>query len=206
MLHSAHSSLRLSTAIILAGLFNVSLVKADQAQDSPRQVVEHTIDDAFKILRDERLRSDSARRMHELRGVVDRSFDWGRMAQSSLGAPWRDLTPVQRTEFVNVFKELLAQRYMDDIDRFEGSEDMTVTGVEQLEGQATVKTQLLTSSKQKIPIDYTLHATQAHWRVDDVTIEGVSLVNHYRKTFANYLANKTFQELLQQLKRKLGTP
>jgi hypothetical protein len=29
-------------------------------------------------------------------------------------------------------------------------------------------------------------------------------VNHYRKTFAQFLANKRFDELLQQLRRKLG--
>jgi ABC-type transporter MlaC component len=40
--------------------------------------------------------------------------------------------------------------------------------------------------------------------VVDLSVEGVSLVNHYRQTFSRFLANKQFPDLLQQLKRKLG--
>lgn len=176
------------------------------AQEAPKQLVDKTVTAAFAVLRDPRLRTDSKQRLRELRAVADRAFDWEAMARSSLGAPWRDLNAQQRTEFVSVFKELLAQRYMDDIDRFEGSEEMKVTGSDQQAELSTVKTVLITSSRQQIPIDYTMHKAGPEWRVDDVTIEGVSLVNHYRKTFAQYLSNKSFDQLMKQLKRKLGGP
>ncbi|MEY4579462.1 MAG: hypothetical protein RL701_4165 [Pseudomonadota bacterium] len=176
-----------------------------QAQEAPKGLIEATVRDAFKVLRDESLRGDAPRRLQELRRVADRVFDWETMARSSLGAPWRELKPEQRSDFVSVFKELLAQRYMDDIDRFEGSEQMKVTGGEQHDDVATVTTVLTTSSLQQLPIDYKLYKGDRTWKVDDVTIEGVSLVNHYRKTFSQYLVNKSFSDLLQQLKRKLGT-
>jgi len=197
---------RFTALLALNMLFSLLPHAASAADDPPERVVDVAIHDAFTVLRNEQLRTDRARRMRELRAVVDRAFDWDAMAQSSLGPTWRELKPAQRSEFVGVFKELLAQRYMDDIDRFEGSEEMLVTGTEQQAELATVKTVLRTSSRQEIPIDYTLHKTRAGWRVEDVTIEAVSLVNHYRKTFARYLTNKSFQELMQQLKRKLGNP
>jgi len=202
-----------ATLVLLRGLLGPLLLLAvgvplspASAEDPPERVVDGAIRDAFSVLRDERLRTDRVGRMRELRKVVDRAFDWDTMAQSSLGPTWRQLKPAQRSEFVGVFKELLAQRYMDDIDRFEGSEEMLVTGTDKSAELATVKTMLRTSSRQELPIDYTLHKTRAGWRVEDVTIESVSLVNHYRKTFARYLTNKSFDELLQQLKRKLGDP
>ena len=55
-------------------------------------------------------------------------------------------------------------------------------------------------------MSYTLRALAGPWRVEDLSIEGVSLVNHYRKTFARFLVNRTFDELLAQLKRKLSQP
>jgi phospholipid transport system substrate-binding protein len=175
-----------------------------QAAEPAKQVIAKTVDQAFAILRDASLKRDAKLRMRKLREVVDRVFDWGAMAQSSLGAPWRKLDEAQRAEFVAVFKELLAQRYMDDIDRFEGSEQVQIKGSDEQADFATVWTVLITSSRDQVPIDYTLHKTAAGWRVDDVSIERVSLVNHYRKSFARFLTNKSFAELMQQLKRKLG--
>ena len=192
--------------LVLAGACAAALPLPSQAQESPRQVIEKTVDAAFAVLRDPSLRSDPKKRLGKLREVVDRAFDWEAMAQSSLGAPWRGLDAGQRNEFVTVFKELLAQRYMDDIDRFQGSEEVKIKGVQESGHLTTVQTLLITASRDQIPIDYTLQKANGKWRVEDVSIERVSLVNHYRKTFARYLNNKSFGELLQQLKRKLGSP
>lgn len=175
-----------------------------EAQQSPQQLVQTTIEEAFAILRDPGLRSDPKLRLQKLRQVVDRAFDWEAMARSSLGAPWRELNDPQRADFVSVFKELLAQRYMDDIDRFQGSEELKVTGSDAAGELTVVKTVLITASREQVPIDYTLHKAGASWRVEDVSIEGISLVNHYRKTFTQYLSNKSFEALLAQLKQRLG--
>jgi phospholipid transport system substrate-binding protein len=172
------------------------------AQESPEQVIDRTVQEAFRVLRDPNLKADRQARMAELRRVVDRAFDWEAMARSSLGAPWRQLDAAQRKEFVGVFKELLAERYRDDIDRFEGSEQIQVKSAERSGELAIVKTVLITSSREQVPMDYTLHPVGPTWQVEDVTIEQVSMVNHYRKTFARYLANHTFAELMQQLTRR----
>jgi phospholipid transport system substrate-binding protein len=184
----------------------LTLAFAVRAEESPRQLIEATISDAFKVLRAPELKNDPKQRLRKLRDIADRAFDWEAMARSSLGPPWRQLNPVQRTDFVAVFKELLAQRYMDDIDRFQGSEELRISGAEQQAEASIIKTTLTTSSREQIPIDYTLHLAAGRWRVDDISIEGISLVNHYRKTFARFLANKPFEQLLQQLKLKLGAP
>jgi phospholipid transport system substrate-binding protein len=162
------------------------------------------VNEALTILRNQGLKSDPKLRLQKLREVADKTFDWSAMAQSSLGAPWRQLNDGQRKEFVEVFKELLAQRYMNDLDRFQGSEELTVGNAEQQAEVAIVKTTLLTASREQIPINYTLRLSSGKWRAEDVSIEGVSLVNHYRKTFSRFLANKSFGDLLQQLKNKRG--
>lgn len=172
----------------------------------PEQLMRETIDAVFAILRKPELKADGKLRMQRLRAAVDIAFDWEAMAQSSLGPPWRKLDGKQRRAFVGVFKELLAQQYMDDIDRFQGSERVQVTSVEKSGELQTVKSMLITSSREKVPMDYTLQLSSNGWRVVDLTIEGVSMVNHYRDTFSRFLTNKTFAELMQQLERKLGAP
>jgi phospholipid transport system substrate-binding protein len=176
---------------------------AEPAQSS-EQLIRATIDVVFALLRDPVLKKDSKQRMLKLRETVDRAFDWDAMAQSSLGPPWRKLDDKQRKEFVSVFKELLAQEYMDDIDRFQGTEQVQVKGRDQRGELDVVKTLLITASREQVPMDYTLQKAGTRWMVVDLSVEGVSLVNHYRQTFSRFLANKQFPDLMQQLKRKLG--
>ena len=191
-------------ACVLSMLLALLMTQSAVAQEPPKKVIEQTVTEALEVLRNQALKSDSKQRLQKLREVADKTFDWSAMAQSSLGAPWRQLNEGQRKEFVDVFKELLAQRYMNDLDRFQGSEELTVGNAEQQADIAIVKTTLLTASREQIPINYTLRLHSGKWRAEDVSIEGVSLVNHYRKTFSRFLANKSFADLLQQLKNKLG--
>src|SRR6185436_12189334 len=97
---------------------------------APEQLIRDTIDQVFSILRDPLLKKDSKRRIQALRAAVDQAFDWQLMARSSLGPYWRKLGDQERSEFIVVFKELLAQQYMDDIDRFQGTEQVSVKGSE----------------------------------------------------------------------------
>jgi phospholipid transport system substrate-binding protein len=170
------------------------------------QLIRRTVDAVFVVLRDPELAKDRARRMRRLREVVDPVFDWTTMAKSSLGHHWRKLSEAEQGEFVRVFRELLAQRYMDDIDRFRGTEQVLVLGSTSVEDVIRVHTVLVTSSRERIPIDYSMQAQGSGLAVVDFAIEGVSLVNHYRATFSRFLVNRPFADLLAQLKQKLGLP
>jgi ABC-type transporter MlaC component len=63
---------------------------------------------------------------------------------------------------------------------------------------------LITDSRERVPMDYTLYLTGEAWMVSDLSIEGISLVHHYRDSFDRFLVNKSFAELMKQLERKLG--
>jgi phospholipid transport system substrate-binding protein len=192
----------LGVALVLAA---APVVHADAAQEA---IVKKTIDAAFAVLKDKSLagREKRPQRIAALRAVADRAFNWGEMARSSLGAQWRTLDEKQRGRFVEVFKEVLAAQYMDDIDRFQGTETVTVGGSSQQDEEVVVRTTLVTGSRERVPIDYRMRAQQGSWMVVDVTIEGVSLVNHFRKTFAGALANMTIDQLIERLKGQRARP
>jgi phospholipid transport system substrate-binding protein len=167
-------------------------------------VIRELVDQAFGILRDAELKTQPELRVKKLREVTDRVMDWDFMAKSSLGHHWRGLSDQERADFVSVFKELLARQYRDDVDRFRGNESVAFGQDEKKEELVTVKTTLTTASGEKVPINYTLHLTNGKWLVEDVSVEGVSMVNHYRTTFDRYLVNQPFPSLLGRLKQKLG--
>ncbi len=168
----------------------------------PAGIVRTSVDQALTVLRDPSLRKPEKRneRLEKLRIIADRVFDWQAMAQSSLGATYRTINDAQRAEFLALFKDLIAKDYRDDLDRFMGDENVVVKGVEARAELRVVKTILVTHSRDQVPIDYFMHQDGKTWRAVDFSVEGVSLVNHYRKSFTRYLANHTFDELLAKLR------
>jgi phospholipid transport system substrate-binding protein len=183
----------------------VMLPSAVLAQSSdPGELIRSTVDEAFALLRDPALkkREKRAERLAKLRSIADRVFDWEQMAQSSLGAAYRKLSEAQRVEFLSLFTDLIARDYRDDLDRFMGDERVVIKGVEKREEQRVVKTILITHSRDQVPIDYFMHPLGASWKAHDFAVEGVSLVNHYRKSFARFLANHSVEELLERLRAR----
>ncbi len=188
--------------VLVLGVTAPSVLFA-QSQD-PGALIRTTVDEAFALLRDAELKKPARRseRLAKLRAIADRVFDWDAMAQSSLGAAYRKLTDGQRGEFLAIFKDLIARDYRDDLDRFMGDEKVVIKGVEKRDEQRVVKTILVTHSRDQVPIDYFMHPAGDSWRAHDFSVEGVSLVNHYRKSFARFLANHSFDELLERLRAR----
>lgn len=177
------------------------------ASEDPKEVIRSAIDKAFVVLRDTQYHSLEKRRerMTRLRVVVDQVFDWERMAQSSLGVHWRPLTSEQRKRYISVFVDVLAAQYMDDMDKFQGNERVIVDGEESQGDTTLVRSTLITHSREKVPINYYMHRDGKQWRIHDLSIEGVSLVNHYRASFHRFLVNRDFEELMRRLESKRVT-
>jgi phospholipid transport system substrate-binding protein len=193
---------------LAAGLFAVLLLvrtAAAQGGNEAETMIHKTVDEAFAVLKDPKLadKAHRAERLAALRVVADRTFDWSEMARASLGAPWRTLDATKRAHFVETFKDVLAGRYMDDINRFQGTETVTVDGSSRDGDDTIVHTTLVTGSREHVPMDYRVRSTGGKPAIVDISIEEVSLVNHYRKTFAGALVNMSIDQLINKLDKQL---
>lgn len=196
---------RMAAWAALAAVLALRAAAPVQAAVPAEDLMRQNIAAAFSVLRDQSLAGLKKRpeRIAALRRVADRAFDWPEMARSSLGAPWRALDATQRARFVDVFKDVLAAQYMDDIDRFQGTETVTIDGSNPQGDDVLVRSTLVSASRERIPIDYLMRNEQGRWMVVDLSIEHVSLVNHFRKTFGAALANMTIDQLIDRLRRQL---
>ncbi len=190
-------------AMLLAVLIGLPVVAAAQPK-TPQALVQDTVDRALAVLRDPAMQGKDKRRarFEKVRDIVAAVFDWEDMARRSLGVHWRSIDDGQRKRYVTLFKELLADRYMEDINRFRGDERVVVHDEHKEGDDYRVDTTVITHSREKVPINYYLHAEGGTYRIHDFSVEGVSLVNHYRKSFSRFLVNRDFEQLLQKLERK----
>ncbi len=194
-----------SRSILISVLLCILAVVVGQqtwAADNPGNVIQDATNRALKILRDPALQGPGKRgeRHAQLKLIADETFDWEEMARRSLGFNWQKLDRKKQQQFLGLFKGLLENYYLNQIDNFQGTETIAMAGVQESSGQSVVQTVLTTSSHERIPINYYMQKEPAGWRAFDVSIEGVSLVNNYRDRFSRYLVNHTFEQLVDLLK------
>jgi phospholipid transport system substrate-binding protein len=71
--------------------------------------------------------------------------------------------------------------------------------------EKTVEVQTtIVTKKADVPIYYRVIQKDGDWKVYDVVIEGISLINNYRTQFREILANKPPEALIDTLRKKVG--
>ncbi|HET8722241.1 MAG TPA: ABC transporter substrate-binding protein [Nitrospira sp.] len=160
-----------------------------------------TINEVLRILADKELKQPGKanERRQLLEKVVGERFDYQEMSRRSLGAPWNNLSDKEKQEFVSLFQTLLVNTYADKIESYTG-DGVQFLNERNEKDYAEVRTKVLTG-KTEIPLDYRL-IRKADWRVYDVVVDGVSLVNNYRGQFSRILRNGSYAELIDQLRKK----
>ena len=166
------------------------------------EAMKGTIDEVLRILGDKDLKqpAKAEQRRQMLEKVVGDRFDYAEMSRRALGAPWANLSDGEKQEFVGLFQTLLVNSYADKVESYSG-EGVQYINERTEKDYAEVRTKVLTG-KTEIPLDYRLLNKSSVWRVYDVVVDGVSLVNNYRGQFTKILRNGTFAELLDQLRKK----
>jgi phospholipid transport system substrate-binding protein len=127
-------------------------------------------------------------------------FDFGEMAKRSLGSHWQKLDGRQK-EFVSAFTNFVENSYMNTLESYKGEKIVYLR--ERVEQNfAEVNTQIVPAKGEPISVDYRLHLVEGEWKIYDVVVDHVSLVNNYRSQFSRILANASFDELLKKLREK----
>jgi phospholipid transport system substrate-binding protein len=171
---------------------------------TPTDDIRETTDKIIAILTDPALEGpdkDEAR-AQEIRRAVDERFDWEEMSMRTLARHWKDRTPAERTEFIDLFGQLLERTYLDKVEGYSGEKVRYVD--EKREGDyGLVTVKIVTKEATEILVQYRLRNKGGEWLVYDISIEGVSLVNNYRKQFHSILTRSSYKDLMNKLRSKV---
>jgi phospholipid transport system substrate-binding protein len=173
------------------------------AAGAPTDRIRETVEQVLAILKDPGWKKESKtnERRAKLKDIIARRFDFTEMAKRSLGSEWRRRTPQEQKEFVQLLTDLLERAYLDKIDSASG--EKVQYGRERVDGDhAEVNTKIIDSKGREFSVDYRLHLVNGDWKVYDVIIDDISLVNNYRAQFNRVLANSSYEKLVERLKEK----
>jgi phospholipid transport system substrate-binding protein len=186
-------------------LLAASLGAGAAAAGVPTEQIKTTVDRALVVLKDPRFKpaAKTKERRAQLKQILFARFDFTEMARRALGANWRRRTPQEQEEFVRLFTELLERAYADTIESYT-DERIVYVGEKQDGEYAEVNSKILTGKGQEFTIDYKTHVIGGEWKVYDVVVENISMVNNFRSQFNRVINNSSYEELVHRLKEKQG--
>ena len=191
---------------IIFSLLIIFILSVPAYAGAPTVAVDNTVKRVLDVLRDPKLKSPTAKEIkkEKLRVIYKDMFDEMEFSRRTLTRNWKKFTPDQRTEFVSLFEQVLERAYLDKI--LDYSNEKIVFYKEDIltDNQVEVQSKIVTASKE-IPIFYRMILKGGKWKVYDVVVENVSLVQNYRTQFNEILADGTPEQLLQTLRKKVKT-
>ncbi len=192
----------LAGASLFASLLAINVAKAEV---TPDELVKQTADDVLTVIKsDKDIQAGNKQKLYALaEEKILPNFDFDRVSRMVLGKNWRAATPDQQASFQKEFRSLLLRTYSVALGKYK---DQTIEfkpmKSEPNAKNVTVKTQILQSGGQPIPVDYSLVKGVNGWKVYDITIESVSLVTNYRSQFSSEIRQNGIDSLNKKLSDK----
>ncbi len=187
-------------ALLILGL----MLPPDVRPSAPEEVVKTHINKVFEILRDPALKGESGKKVkaEKIRAISEELFDFTELSKRSLGQNWEKFSPDQQKEFVKLYQTLLEETYSGKITGYTDEKVVFKKEVPLSDKMVEVQTAVFTKTSE-IPIFYRLMEKNQDWKVYDVVIEEVSMVMNYRSQFREILSNKSPEDLLKILRKKV---
>lgn len=169
--------------------------------NGPTDQLKVALDEIVEILQKE---TPELHWLEKKKGIVEilkTRLDSKELSMRVLAKNWKSRSNQEKKEFENLFTQVLEHTYIDRIKSY--SDERVVFVKEVVKDKKAVVYSELIKNQQAIPIVYRLKNNDGQWRVYDIIIEGVSLVQNYRKQFSEIIGNEEYAGLVKRMHEKI---
>jgi len=192
---------RLRRLFLLGLLGTVAAAASAQTPEAPDQLIKRLSAEVLETIRtDKEIQAGDTRKVTSLvDGKVMPHVNFTRMTALAVGRSWRQATPEQQKRLQEEFKALLVRTYSGAISQVK---DQTVS-VKPLRA-SPADTEVIVRSEvvgrgDPIQLDYRVEKTPTGWRIYDINVLGVWLVENYRTQFAQEISARGVDGLINSL-------
>ncbi len=184
--------------ITAAGVMSLPALAQDEAPDA---LVKRISSDVLATIKsDPAIQSGDINRIVALvDSKILPSVNFSRMTSSAVGRFWRQATPEQQKQLQDEFKILLVRTYSGALGEVK---DQTVTFKpmrSKPEDTEVVVRSEVRGKGEPIQLDYRMEKTANGWKIYDINVLGVWLVETYRTQFAQEINAKGIDGLIASL-------
>lgn len=187
-----------------AAAWALPAVAADEAPDAMVKRISAEVLNAVKA--DQAIQAGDINRIVNLVDTkIMPNVNFTRMTASAVGRYWRQATPEQQKQLQDEFKTLLVRTYSGALGEVK---DQTLS-FKPLRMQPT-DTEVIVRSEvrgrgEPIQLDYRLEKSAGGWKIYDLNVLGVWLVETYRTQFAQEISAKGIDGLIASLAQRNKT-
>lgn len=138
----------------------------------------------------------------EIFTMFDSIFDYHLMAQLSLSKKYKTLSPSQQKEFDVAFEKNLKRSFTDKLHLYKDETMKILGGQKTKANRYNLKTSIILDGKIHY-ITFKFHEFNQDWKIYDVDILGISVIQTYRSQFADIISQEGFEKLLQKLESEI---
>lgn len=188
-------------------LFTLSLVCSQLAwsQASPVPMLESSANQIIQTLKQNQA---TLKQNHQIvYQAIERyllpNVDVNGMSRSVLGRlAWNKATAAERKEFTQAFTELVIRTYASPLAEYSGETVKFAPYRDSENSRFTrVNSVISRSNGQRIPLSYNLVSKDGQWKIYDLSVEGVSLLQSFRSQFGQVLQSSSMHDLITQMRQ-----
>ncbi|KTD20716.1 MlaC/ttg2D family ABC transporter substrate-binding protein [Legionella londiniensis] len=193
---------------IKASLFFLSVIASSLlwAQSSPVPMLENAANQVINSLKQNR---GHLKQNHQViyRAVEQHLLpivDVTGMSRSVLGRNvWNKATAAEKRAFTREFTQLVIRTYASPLAEYSDEKVKFLPLRGGINSRfVRVNSVIVRSNGQNIPLSYSLVSKNGQWKIYDLSVEGVSLLQSFRSQFSQVLQNSNMQELIQQMRKQ----
>ena len=195
------NSKRLSAWLLTGVVALVSVVAQAQAIKTPDALIKEVSSDVLDTVKaDNSIRAGDVQKVIALvDSKVMPYVDFQRMTASAVGRYWRQATPEQQKRLQDEFKILLVRTYSGALAQVKDQTVQLKPMRSSPEDTEVVVRSEVRGKGDPIQLDYRLAKTASGWKIYDVNVLGVWLVENYRNSFAQEIGTNGVDGLIAKL-------
>jgi len=190
---------------LLAVLCAAAMPTGAQGMTPPDALAKSVTDEVLAVLRtDKDIQAGSQKKVVDLvEKKVLPHFNFVRMTQLAVGRHWRDASPEQRKQLVEEFRSLLVQTYAATFTAYrDQSIEYRPLRMQPDDTDVVVRSLINQSGGKPVTVDYKMQKSNTGWKVYDVVVGDLSLVQSYRGSFNTEVQKGGIDGLLKALTEK----
>lgn len=194
---------RLAAAVLATGLM-AGLVQPALADEAPDAMIKRLSDDVLNTIKTDKLvqSGDISRIMQVVDTKIMPNVNFQRMTAAAVGPAWREATQEQRKRLQDEFKLLLVRTYSGALSQVsEETVQMKPLRMQPADTDVLVRSEIR-GRGEPIQLEYRLEKTPgvgSGWKIYNLNVLGVWLVETYRSQFAQEVNAKGIDGLISSL-------
>jgi len=198
--------MKILNLIIATWLLSASLASyAFAIEESPDALIKRLSQEIVQTAKeDKEIQSGDKKRIFEFaESKVVPVLDFKRMTSLAVGKNWRDATTDQQAQLISEFRTLLIYTYSGAISQIKDQRiELKPFRADPVDTEVEVKSLVIRPRDEPLQLNYRLEKLPEGWKIYDINVMGVWLVETYKGNFATEVGRSGIDGLIKTLTEK----